>query len=655
MAEQQCKQINKMENKNYKKVNLTSSNLNAETLDKLRRIIPDVFLENRIDWDKLSAVLGYKVDDKVEKFGFTWAGKIEAIKNVLIPSRATLKLAKEEGIKFDESENIFIEGDNLEVLKLLQRAYFEKVKMIYIDPPYNTGGDFVYKDNFAAPLKGYLEQTGQVDGDGNKLQANRETNGRYHSDWLSMMYPRLKLAWNLLRDDGVIFISIDDNEVHHLRMLMDEIFGEENFEGHIHWRRRHNQPNDPTKLIAVVAEHIIVYSKDATILKNSGVGKLELTGKFSNPDNDKRGDWNSKPWKVGSNQNGSRYIITLPSGKTIEGEWMGEEKTYKELLADNRIYFPKDGEGLPRKKIFKFEREEVGQSATNWFENGNFGSNQEASAELARLFEGNKNYFDNPKPVKLIQNLIRLGNVKSGEIILDFFSGSGTTAQAVMEQNVEDGEERQWICVQLPEKVAESSEAEKAGYENIADITKERIKRAINFLREEVGHNRALRNFNKDTGMIGKDEEMEALCDFDNGFKVFKLEKSNYLENGFDFDPEKSEEENKKVFLAYLNKAKQAKLFEKTQEIDVVYENIIKEGLSLNAKIEEQKIAGVKVYKVTDGEKQLLICLENKISLDAVKEFRKVEYKGKIFICLDNALDDTAKANLALNVELKTI
>lgn len=644
-----------MENKNYQKVNLTSPDLAAEVINKLRKDVPDVFFENGINLEKLRAVLGEKVGAGVEKFGFTWAGKMGAIKNVLIPSKATLKPAKDESVKFDESENIFIEGDNLEVLKLLQKAYFEKVKMIYIDPPYNTGGDFVYKDNFTAPLKGYLEQTGQIDGDGNKMQTNRETNGRYHSDWLSMMYPRLKLAWNFLRDDGVIFISIDDNEIHHLRMLMDEIFGEENFEGHIHWRRRHNQPNDPTKLIAVVAEHIIVYSKNTTILKGSGVGKLELTGKFSNPDNDKRGDWNSKPWKIGSNQHGSRYTITLPSGKTIEGEWMGEEKTYKELLADNRIYFSKDGGGLPRKKIFKFEREEIGQSATNWFENGNFGSNQEASAELAKLFGGNKNYFDNPKPVKLIQNLIRLGNVKSGGIILDFFSGSGTTAQAVMEQNIEDGEKRQWICVQLPEKVIENSEAEKAGYKTIADITKDRIRCASNFLRDEVDHNITLRNFNKDTGMIGKDEEMEVLCDFDSGFKVFVLDKSNYLENNFDFDPEKSEEENKKAFLAYLNKARQVKLFEKTQEIDVVYENIIKEGLSLNAKVEKQKIAGAEIYKIIDGEKQLLICLENKVSPEAVNEFRKVEYKGRIFICLDNALDDTIKANLALNVELKTI
>ena len=246
--------------KNHKKVNLTSSDLSAEKLAELRRVLPEAFGEDKIDWDKLRAVLGDKIDERIEKFNFSWAGKTGAIQNVLTPSKATLRPEKSEGVKFDTSENLFIEGDNLEVLKLLQKAYFEQVKMIYIAPPYNTGGDFVYRDDFSAPLKSYLQQTGQVDAEGNKLQTNRETSGRYHSDWLSMMYPRLKLAWNLLRDDGVIFVSIDDNELHHLRILMNEIFGEENYIETFSWVKTSTPPGLSNKSRKTV-EYILCFEK----------------------------------------------------------------------------------------------------------------------------------------------------------------------------------------------------------------------------------------------------------------------------------------------------------------------------------------------------------------------------------------------------------
>lgn len=615
-----------MENKNYKKVNLTSSNLGAETLDKLRKIIPDVFLENKIDWDKLSAVLGYKVDDRVEKFGFTWAGKIEAIKNVLIPSKATLKPAKEEGVKFDESKNIFIEGDNLEVLKLLQRAYFEKIKMIYIDPPYNTGGDFVYKDNFAAPLKGYLEQTGQVDGDGNKLQANRETNGRYHSDWLSMMYPRLKLAWNLLRDDGVIFISIDDNEVHHLRMLMDEIFGEESFLATFIWKKKGTSTNVEGASVSSLTEYIIAYEKCGQSLNLRITPKEERNYPFE----DELGKYRKT---IIEKKNVGLYArstmqFEIIGHKPREGKrWQIGEQTARDLEKGNRFIFEDETVKL---KIYEFEDKDTYSANPNLFLN--YGSTESAAKMVNNDIFDNGELFSNPKPVELIKKLIEI-STKENDWVVDFFAGSGTTAQAALELN------RKFVLVQLPEFLSVNNKDQKEAYNyciklskpnNIAELTKERIRRVIK----------------------GYGDNPRPIND---GFKVFKLDKSNYLENGFDFDPEKSEEENKKAFLAYLNKAKQDKLFEKTQEIDVVYENIIKEGLSLNAKIEEQKIAGIKIYRVADGEKQLLICLENKISLDAVKEFRKADYKGKIFICLDNALDDTAKANLALNMGLKTI
>ena len=378
---------------------------------------------------------------------------------------------KEESVDWENTQNMFIEGDNLDALKLLRKDYLGKVKMIYIDPPYNTGQKLIYNDNF----KG-------------------------HHRWLNMMFPRLFLARDLLKDDGVIFISIDDHEVANLRKICDEIFGEENFEGHIHWRRRRNQPNNPTKMIGLVAEHIISYSKDKIIFKQSGIGKIELTGKFINPDNDSRGDWASKPWKVGSDQSGSKYTITLPSGEVAFGEWMGAASTFKSLLDDKRIIFPNNGKGLPRKKYYKSEREEAGQSATNWWNHEQFGNNQEANQIMSELMGGIKNIFSNPKPPKLIKNLCRITNIKSNHIILDFFAGSCTTAHAVLNLNKEDNGNCKFIMVQLPELTNGKSEAFKAGYKNIADIGKERIRRVISKIQKD-------------------DPEYKG----DLGFKVFKL------------------------------------------------------------------------------------------------------------------------------------
>jgi len=622
-----------MENKNYKRVNLTSSNLSEEKLAELSRILPEAFCEGKIDWQKLKEVLGSDFEPGVEKFSFSWAGKTGAVKNVLVPSKATLKPAKDESVKFDESENIFIEGDNLEVLKLLQKAYFEKVKMIYIDPPYNTGGDFVYKDDFSAPLKGYLEQTGQIDGDGNKMQTNRETNGRYHSDWLSMMYPRLKLAWNLLRDDGVIFISIDDNEVHHLRMLMDEIFGEENFVAQIIWKKRGGAPND--KPIGTTHEYIVFYAKNIVSTNlNWKIREDKQLNRYKNPDNHPKGPWAAD--NLMANVKGGRYVKSLyfpiinpNTGKehypSSDGNWRFNKDKIEQLLSNNEIYFSEDGKGRPKLKRFLCDVKEGVPFSTNW---DYLPYNNQATAEIQAIF-GNVNIFDTPKPTALIKELVNLSTNKD-DLVLDFFAGAGTTAQAILQKNQEDGGKRKFILIQLPEWVATESIALKYGFETVAEITKERIRKAIN----------------------GYGETPQPIND---GFKVFKLDKSNYPENNFEIDPEISEEENKAAFLKYLNKARQAKLFEKTQELDVVFENIIKEGLSLNSKIQKTKIAESAVYQIADGEKQLLICLENKIFSKTIKELTQPAYKGKLFICLDNALDDTTKANLALNVELKTI
>lgn len=606
-----------------------SLNLKDEQIKQLKRLFPQVVADGKVSWEKLKAILGEEIDTSFEKFSFTWAGKGDAIRNVLMPSKATLRPDKKESIRFDQSQNIFIEGENLEVLKLLQGVYFERVKMIYLDPPYNDGEDRIYKDDFRSPLRNYLEQTGQIDSDGNLLQTNTQASGRFHSDWLSMMYPRLKLAWNLLRNDGVCFVSIDEREVQNLIMVMNEIFGEENLEGIICWRRRHNQPNDRTKMIGKVAEFVIAYAKDSAALKQAGVGKIGLTGDFSNPDNDSRGDWASKPWKVGSGQSGSRYKIKSPTGIIFDEEWMGDETTFKELLADNRIIFPRRGDGLPRKRYFRSEREEEGQCATNWWPHDNFGSNQEASQELAEIF-GGKNIFDNPKPTKLIENLMAVANVKSEDIVLDFFAGSGTTAHAVLNQNRKDNGNRKFLLVQMPELVEATSEAFKAGFKTIADIAKERIRRVIK----------------------GYGDDPESIED---GLKVFKLSPSNYPENNFEYDPEKSEQENQAAYKAYLQKASQQDFLNKVNEIDLIYENVIKEGLDLNSDIIETSFGKNKIFTAKDDRSEILICLDTKISEAAVKELAAPEYKGKVFICYDKAVDDSAKANLGLHLSLRTI
>jgi adenine-specific DNA-methyltransferase len=614
--------------KNYTKVNLTSSDLSLEKQEELRRILPEAFSEDKIDWEKLRTVLGDSVDERIEKFNFSWAGKSNAIKSVLIPSKGTLGVAKEEGIKFDESENIFIEGDNLEVLKLLQKAYFEKVKMIYIDPPYNTGGDFVYRDNFAAPLKSYLQQTGQVDSEGNKLQTNKETSGRFHSDWLSMMYPRLKLAWNLLKDDGVIFASIDDNEAHRLRMIMDEVFGEENFVGQFIWKSRQNVDSRSLTKVSTDHEYILCYTRNQ---ETSLLGREIDKEKYKNPDNDPRGAWMSSSidgvatadkrpnlhYEIVNPETGIAYMPNPSNG------WRFEKKRIEKMISERQVIWPKNNDSKPR---FKRYLNELGSHFTSLSSVLNVDFTQAGTRELRDIFGMETLKF--PKPVSLIKFF--LGQTNDDDIILDFFAGSGTTAHAVLKQNQEDGGNRKFILVQLPEATDVESEAYRAGYKTIADISKERIRRVIN----------------------GYGENPQPI---DAGFKVFKLGESNYPENQFEFDPEKSEEENKKAFEEYLTKAKQVSLFDEVNVSDVIYENIVKEGFSLNAKIAVSKIAENTVSIVSDGEMQFLICLDKKINEGAIRALTETEYKGKTFICFDSALDDTAKANLGLNIELKTI
>lgn len=606
------------------KMKFETPNLTKKNIDKIAELFPSVITESAdgngklkksINFDMLRQLLSEDVAEGDEAYEFTWVGKKAAIAEANKPIRKTLRPCLEESVNWDTTENLYIEGDNLEVLKLLQESYLGKAKMIYIDPPYNTGSDrFVYPDNYTMDKDDYEEQIGLFDEDDNKLfDENTENNPRFHSDWCSMIYMRLMLARNLLSDDGVIFISIDDHEQENLKKICAEVFGEQNFEGHIHWRRRHNQPNDKTKMIGLVAEHIVVFAKNSTFLKIKGVGKLDITASFSNPDNDPRGAWASKPWKVGSDQSGSHYTITTPTGKEIEGDWMGEEATYKKFVEEGRIYFPKNGDGMPRKKYYQSEREEEGQCATNWWTHELFGHNQGANDCMTQLFE-TKNIFSNPKPVELLRAMIKIANVKNNDIVLDFFSGSATTAHAVMQLNAEDGGHRKFIMVQLPEETNEKSEAYKAGYKNICEIGKERIRRAgYNILKELASG--GCRTDGTGYGMgIDNVEEYEQLTGeiiLDRGFRVLKLADSNMTNVYY------SPAEYDQTMLDDL----ESNIKSDRTSLDLLFGCLLEWGLPLSMPYSSEEIEGVTVHTYNDGD--LIACFDENISENAVKIIAK--------------------------------
>ena len=489
------------------KVSKESKDLVIENVEQIKKIFPEVVSEGKINLEKLKSILGQELDSKEDSYTFNWAGRKDAFRSIQATAKGTLVPDEKESINFKQTKNIFIEGDNLEVLKLLQKSYFNQVKMIYIDPPYNTGHDFVYKDNFKNGIKAYLEQTGQLNGDGVLLTTNPETSGRFHSDWISMMYPRLFLAKNLMREDGVIFVSIDDHEVHNLKRILDEIFGEENFVAQIVWQNLDTIKND-AKYFSDNHEYIMVYAKNKPSLIIKGIKKGEKqNGYYKNLDNDKRGDYLLTPLHAKSGGENSIYEYTFKNGY----KWKPPQGTYprfsiatlRQLEADNKIYFGGKKNSVPQKKTFLKEVSDRMKLTTFW--NYEFaGSTRQSNSELADLL--GKGIFDNPKPTKLIKIFID-SFTENGDIVLDFFAGSGTTGHAVLESN--NGENRWFILVQLPEKTDEESGAFKQGYKTIAEIAKERIRRVIKKLEKEEKTKLKKENI-------------------DLGFKVFKLEKSNY-------------------------------------------------------------------------------------------------------------------------------
>ena len=628
------------------KLELSTPDITQENIEKIASLFPDVVTESldddgnvvrAVDFDALRQDLsGAIVDGPRERYQFTWPGKQAAKLEARKPCDKTLRPVRESSVDWSSTENLYIEGDNLEALKIMRETYAGEVKLIYIDPPYNTGHDFIYDDDFAQTRADYEAESGEFDEEGGRLVANPESNGRFHSDWCSMMYPRLLLARDMLRSDGVIAISIDDVEQANLREMCDEIFGRANFEGHIHWRRRHNQPNDVTKMLGLVSEHILVYAKSSIALRQSGVGKVDITGSFSNPDNDPRGDWASKPWKTGSGQSGTRYAITSPTGKVYEEEWMGDQDTYNRLLQDGRIVFPRGGDGLPRKKYFKFERAEEGQCATNWWSHEEFGHNQGASECVARLFDGRKNLFSNPKPTELIRGLIQVANVGEGDIVLDFFAGSSTTAHSVMLMNAEDNQHRRFILVQLDEDLDES-------LRTTTGKRKEQIKNAIEFLEEhsmrhtlcEIGEERLRRAGNEiatQTEAQGQQLQLEAPPKQapDVGFRVLRIDASNFR----DTYREPADIKQSTIF-DYVDN-----LIEGRTAEDLLFQVFPQFRIPYSAKYTMTTIAGKTVFNVNEG--QLIACFDVDVDENIIEEIAKMRPLYAVFRDASMADDATA-------------
>ena len=592
-----------------------SMNIEQTNLDKLRSVFPECVNEGKLDIDKLLSLCGEYIDNDFEKYKFEWKGKADCLRLAQKRSTGTLRPCPEESVNWDTTQNLYIEGDNLEVLKLLQTAYYRKVKMIYIDPPYNTGNDFVYADDFADPMARYKEVTQQT------TKSNPETMGRYHTNWLNMMYPRLRLAANLLRDDGVIFISIDDNEVTNLRKVCDEVFGEENFIGTILWKKKTNGNN--MGFIPPVHDYLLVYARSILDIKDIGYDVTEeyINKTYSNPDNDPRGAWTTMD--LSANHKGPYFPIINPAtGESFnppEGRyWVFNEEEVQRRIADGRIIFGKTGMTRPVQKVFAAERIKGKIRAESWWDK--HGMNEDATAEIRELF-GQGKLFTHPKPSKLIYNPIKI-STESDDLILDFFSGSATTAHAVMQLNAEDGGNRRFILVQLPELCDEKSEAYKAGYKNICEIGKERIRRAGKKILEE--HTQ-----------VTMEEDKQPL---DVGFRVFKLDTSNLKT----WDTTPIEDEQLDLLYQRMNTMIHRVKPERT-DLDMIYEIMLKLGVPLTYSVTSFSINNKTVYGV-GNDCLLLICLAENVQPEDVEQM--TEYApAKIIISRDSFADDTAMAN----------
>ena len=599
------------------KLNPETPDLAQAQMEQLREFFPECVTEGpdglAVDFDALRQALSSQiVEGPQERYRLDWPGKREAAAMANQPTDKTLRPARDESVDFDTTQNLFIEGDNLEALKLIQETYLGQVKMIYIDPPYNTGNDFIYRDDFKQAREDYEAESGVRDDEGNRLVANPESAGRFHSDWLSMMYPRLKIAKTLLADDGVIFISIDDGEVANLRRLCDEIFGAGNFVGNIIWNSTKSVTN--TALISVSHTHTLVYARQKDyFIQNRTEFRLPESGDgFANPNNDPRGPWKADPFQVGGWRPNQQYTITNPNtGETYKpsagNSWKNDLETFKKLLADDRIVFGVSGEAGPQRKRFLSEALSRGKVAkTIW---SDVGTTTNGTSELNGLMT-NRGLFTNPKPTSFLGRLLQLGTNKN-DIILDFFAGSATTAHAVMQLNAEDGGNRRFIMVQLPEPCKEDTEAFKAGYKTIAEISKERIRRAGQKIVEGECHD----DWNKDIG-----------------FRVLKVDESNL--NAVRQTPDATSQES---LLDAVENIKPDR-----SEEDLLFDVMMRWGVDLAAPVERREIDGKTVFLINEDD--LVACFDPAVTEDFVK--RLTDLKPLKIVFRDDAFaSDDVKIN----------
>ena len=597
---------------------------NIELIGKLfpnaiTEVMRDGKVERAIDFDVLRQELSdFVVEGREERYQFTWPDKKKAMLAANAPITATLRPVVADSVGKDgtpggfDSENLYIEGDNLEVLKLLQETYLGKVKMIYIDPPYNTGNDFVYEDDFAQSAAEYMDNSGQYDEEGNRLVTNTESNGRFLTIWLNMIYPRLYIAKDLLSEDGVIFISLDDGEIDNLKKISDEVFGNQNYVGTVIWERAFAPKND-AKYFSTSHDFVLVYAKNIEVFE---IGKLprtqEANARYKNPDNDPRGPWAADNMTVKTYSAAYDYPITTPNGTVVNPTngrcWFTSRERMQKLIEDGRVYFGADGGNTPRLKRYLADVQQ-GMTPTTIWKCDDVGHNQEGRQELKKLFD-DKGYFDGPKPQRLMHRILKVANLLDDSIVLDFFSGSASTAHAVMQLNAEDGGHRRFIMVQLPEKTDEKSEAYKAGYKNICEIGKERIRRAGRKIKEDAG--------------------LTAPADLDIGFRCLRLDESNMKSVYYTPD-----EVGQQDLFSLVDNVKD----DRTPE-DLLFQVMLDLGVLLSSPIEVKEIAGKKVFNVSDGF--LLACFDHNVTEETVKAIAQMKPYYAVFRDSSMANDSVA-------------
>lgn len=588
------------------KMRMASVDMTAQNIEKIGALFPNCITETKdengglkkaINFELLKQMLSEDLIDGDEAYEFTWVGKKAAIVEANKPIRKTLRPCKEESVNWDTTENLYIEGDNLEVLKLLQESYLGKVKMIYIDPPYNTGNDFVYRDDFAQTSDEYAEDSGQIDDEGNRLFKNTDSNGRFHSDWCSMIYSRLLLAMNLLQNDGIIFMSIDDCEYDNLKKICDEVFGQRNYVGTILWKKKTNGNN--MGFLPPVHDYILCYAKNIVAINDMGYPVTDefISKTFSNPDNDPRGPWTTTD--LSANHKGPYFAIINPANGAIhyppDGRyWVFNEEEVKRRIEDGRIIFGRTGNGKPVQKVFAANRKFGKIRAESWWDNK--GMNADATAELSVLF-GKSKLFTHPKPSKLLYNILKISTGKD-DIVLDFFSGSATTAHAAMQLNAEDRGTRKFIMIQLPEKCDENSEAYKAGYKTICEIGKERIRRA---------------------GKKIKEENPLTTQDLDIGFRVLKLAGSNMNDVYYGVN------EYNQGMLSML----ESNIKPDRTDLDLLFGCLLEWGLPLSLPYSSETIEGCTVHNYNNGD--LIACFDENVPDNVIKAIAKKQPLRAVF------------------------